>query len=251
MDKFLIPQWPSPERVRAISTTRTGGVSRRPYDGLNLGVHVGDSPEAVRENRRLLESALGLPGSPVWLNQVHGTDVIYVDRATAGVQTADAAWTDQPGCVLSVMTADCLPVLLASKSGDVVAVAHGGWRGLVNGILQKTVAALPVRTDEILAWLGPAIGPSKFEVGAEVRDAFVNIDSAFAACFQLSAQSTDKFFADIFRIGQHCLHDAGVTGVFGGGVCTFERQESYFSHRRDQGNTGRMASLLWMDHRIS
>lgn len=250
MDKFLTPQWPAATRVRSVSTTRSGGVSLSPYDSLNLGSHVDDDPDAVSRNRDILCSELSLPAVPAWMDQVHGVDVLYVDHNTTTVQTADAAWTDQPGCVLCVMTADCLPVLLASRSGLVVAVAHGGWRGLANGILQKTVDALPVEAGELVAWLGPAIGPSQFEVGSEVREAFVSRDPLFDDCFEPSPSGSEKFLADIFKLGEHSLHSAGVMQVFGSGICTYQDSRRFFSHRRDQGKTGRMASLIWIDNTL-
>lgn len=246
LNKFLSPQWPVSAKVKSVSTTRSGGISHPPYDGLNLGIHVGDNPDTVWKNRKHLEARLTLPGEPVWLNQVHGTDVLCIGRCRPALPTADAVWTDQTGCVLAVMTADCLPVLLASKSGDVVAAVHCGWRGLLDGILQKTVKSLPVNPSQVLAWLGPAIGPLNFEVGVEVRDAFISNDEKFDECFVVSRQADNKYYADIFKLGRRCLHAAGVHDVFGGGVCTVQ-DRNYFSHRRDLGQTGRMASLIWIE----
>lgn len=245
-DKYIVPNWSAMSRIKSVSTTRLGGHGVKPYDSFNLGEHVNDNAVVVKANRDQLTEELALPATPNWLNQVHGVDVVYCDRATDTVTTADAAWTDQPGCVLSVMTADCLPVLLASRSGGVVAVAHGGWRGLASGILESTVAALPVEPQLLQAWLGPAIGPNHFEVGSEVREAFLNQNPGFQHCFTESSLTADKYFANIFRLGEFCLRAAGVSQIFGGGICTFEGKKRFFSHRRDQGTTGRMASLIWI-----
>lgn len=246
MIKYLTPQWNVSENIKAYSTQRTGGSSQQPYADFNLGIHVGDDAASVQANRDILKAELALPGEPAWLDQVHGTELLYVGQNHAGLPTADAAWTDQPGCVLSVMTADCLPILLSTKAGETVAVVHGGWRGLANGILQKTVATLPARADEIVAWLGPAIGPRHFEVGSEVRDAFVRSNSTTADYFSQSASASDKFYADIFKLGEMSLREAGVADIFGGGVCTFQQSERFFSYRRDGGRTGRMASVIWI-----
>ena len=248
MSEFIKPDWPVPLNVNTVSTTRKPGVGCAPFDSFNLGLHVNDDPDVVTQNRAILKSECALPNLPQWLNQVHGTEIVHISRSSVSVPTADAAWTDSPGCVLSVMTADCLPVLFASRAGDCVAVAHGGWRGLVNGVLERTVEAMPVDNPaELLAWFGPAIGPECFEVGAEVRQAFVEKSSVFDECFLPTASDPDKYMADIFQIGRKCLQSVGVDAVFGGGVCTFQDKDRFFSHRRDGGKTGRMASLIWIN----
>ncbi len=245
-DNYVVPQWPAPSNVHSVSTTRLPGVGEIPFDRFNLGTHVGDNQKVVTENRAVLRSECGLPGPPQWLNQVHGIDVQYVAQVTDSVPTADAAWTDQPNCVLSVMTADCLPVLLSSRTGSCVAALHGGWRGLVGGIVEATVDAMPIdNPDDLIAWLGPAIGPQHFEVGAEVRSAFTDKSEKFNHCFA-ATEKPDKYLADIFEIGRQCLLASGVKSVFGGGVCTFQEKTHFFSHRRDAGITGRMASLIWI-----
>jgi YfiH family protein len=245
--KYVIPQWPVPEQIKSVSTTRQPGCSTEPFNSFNLGTHVGDDPAVVEKNRAVLQSDCSLPAAPQWLNQVHGCVVHRVDHVTESVPVADAAWTNTPNCVLSIMTADCLPVLLASRSGDCVAALHGGWRGLAEGVVKATVDALPVHDPaDLIAWLGPAIGPQHFEVGAEVRSAFVNKGKAFSRCFVKTA-GVDKYLADIFEIGRLCLHGAGVLSVHGGGVCTFKEKNRFFSHRRDAGKTGRMASLIWIN----
>ena len=195
--KLITPQWPAPSRVRACSTQRQGGVSTSPWNALNLGAHVGDNPDAVARNRQLLVKNAGLPAMPQWLEQVHGTEVV---RLTAGESTplrADACITDQPGVVCAIMTADCLPVLFCSQDGTEVAAAHAGWRGLCAGVLEKTLAQFRSPPEQIHAWLGPAIGPDAFEVGAEVRQAFMMQDPRAVQAFRPSG---DRFYADIWLL---------------------------------------------------
>ncbi|MCG9082710.1 peptidoglycan editing factor PgeF [Laribacter hongkongensis] len=238
----LTAGWPAPARVRTLITTRDGGVSLAPYASLNLGQHVGDDPAAVAENRARLRACL--PAEPFWLNQVHG---IGVQEACADAPDvppdADAGFTRQPGVVCAVMTADCLPVLLADRSGSVVAAAHAGWRGLCNGIIEATIARMAVPASDILAWLGPAIGPDAFEVGPEVRTAFMAHDPTAASAF--AAIPDGKYLADIYLLACQRLNACGVTEVHGGDACTVTERERYFSYRRD-GRTGRMASLIWL-----
>ena len=238
----LTADWPAPARVRTLVTTRDGGVSLAPYASLNLGQHVGDDPAAVAENRARLRACL--PAEPFWLNQVHG---IGVQEACADAPDvppdADAGFTRQPGVVCAVMTADCLPVLLTDRSGSVVAAAHAGWRGLCNGIIEATIARMAVPANDILAWLGPAIGPDAFEVGPEVRAAFMAHDPTAASAF--AAIPDGKYLADIYLLARQRLNACGVTDVHGGDACTVTERERYFSYRRD-GRTGRMASLIWL-----
>ncbi len=240
-DAWIVPDWPTPARVRALSTTRAGGVSAAPYASLNLGTHVGDDPACVAANRARVRSLL--PAEPCWLNQVHGTAV--VDAATAaGVPAADAAVSRTPGAVCVVMTADCLPVLLCDRAGTVVGAAHAGWRGLHGGVIEACVAAMRVAPSEIMAWLGPAIGPQAFEVGDEVRAAFVAADPGADAAFR-PAGVPGKWLADIYLLARRRLAALGVTAIHGGEGCTVAEPARFFSFRRD-GATGRMASLIWL-----
>lgn len=236
--ELILPEWPVPPHVTAFSTTRHGGVSLGCYAGLNLGDHVGDAPANVNRNRALL--AAMLPGTPCWLEQVHGVDVLELGAAPCGAQ-ADASWTDRPGQVCVVMTADCLPILLCNRRGTVVAAIHAGWRSLCAGIVERTMAALPVPGNEFLAWLGPAIGPQAFEVGAEVRAAFVAHASEAAEAF--SARGNGKYMADIYLLARQRLAAVGVSGVYGGNLCTVSDSDRFFSFRRD-GVTGRMGSFI-------
>ena len=240
--ELILPAWPAPSHVRALTTTRRGGVSLPPYDSLNLGAHVGDAAASVAENRRRVASELGLPGEPRWLTQVHGTCSTNAASAGEGCE-ADASHTDQPGVVCAVLTADCLPVLLCDREGRTVAAVHAGWRGLLNGVIEQTIAAMGVEGD-LLAWLGPAIGPHAFEVGEEVREAFVDAAPAAEAAFAPS--SDGRWLADIYTLARQRLQGAGVDGIHGGEHCTFSEPERFYSYRRD-GRTGRMASLIWME----
>lgn len=239
---WLIPDWPAPARVRALVTTRAGGVSMAPYAGLNLGDHVGDDPARVAQNRAILRASL--PAEPAWLKQVHGIAVLDADSDIAASE-ADASVARQAGPVCAVLTADCLPVLFCDRDGSVVAAAHAGWRGLVGGMLEATVAAMQVPADRIMAWLGPAIGAHAFEVGDEVRDAFVNAQAQADAAF-IARTGSNKWLADIYALARFRLQRIGVNQVYGGGACTYSEAERFYSYRRD-GVTGRMASLIWLE----
>ncbi|MBA1146233.1 peptidoglycan editing factor PgeF [Ectothiorhodospiraceae bacterium WFHF3C12] len=241
--ELILPDWPVPAGVRAVSTTRSGGVSAPPFDTLNLGGHTGDDPAAVAENRRWLAEAAGMPSAPRWLNQVHGTDVLHVTEAGAP-EDADAAWTDRPGRVCAVLTADCLPVILAAVDGSAVGVAHAGWRGLSAGVLESLIDEMRAAPRELVAWLGPAIGPAAFEVGPEVREAFLARDDGAEAAFQSSPAG--RWLADIYMLARRRLDAAGVEAVFGGGSCTVADSRRFFSYRRD-GETGRMATAIWLE----
>lgn len=220
-------------------TTRAGGVSVGPFASLNLATHVQDDPIAITENRRRLRATL--PAEPIWLNQVHGTQIIQADSAS-GVPDADASFTRSRHTVCAVMTADCLPVLFCARDGGVVAAAHAGWRGLAGGVLEATVAAMQVPPDEVIAWLGAAIGPDAFEVGPEVRDAFLASHPQSSTAFKPQQQ---KWLADIYTLARIRLNACGVSAIHGGGLCTYTDAARFYSYRRD-GTTGRMATLIWL-----
>ncbi len=241
-EALIVPDWPAPARVRALGTTRQGGISSPPFAWLNLADHVGDDPACVAENRRRLVLGAGLPAEPAWLEQVHGTDVVDAGIITAPV-AADAAFTRQPGRPCVVMTADCLPVLLCDRAGTVVAAAHAGWRGLVGGVIGATVARMATPPAALLAWLGPAIGPRAFEVGEEVRAAFLALDAGNADCFQPSPAG--RWLADLYGLARRQLCALGIGAVSGGDLCTVSDAERFFSYRRDR-HTGRMATLIWL-----
>lgn len=248
MKTSIEPDWPAPASVLALSTTRLGGQSRPPYASFNLAHHVGDDPLAVNANRALLARELP-PGSAVqWLNQVHGARVIPAGRDGA-LPEADASFTAESGIACAVMTADCLPVLFCTRAGDRVAAAHAGWRGLVGGVLEATVAAMGAAPAEIMAWLGPAIGPGAFEVGPEVREAFLAAaggdQQATDRCFLPSATRSGHYLADLYGLARIRLHLAGIGDIYGGDFCTFDDFERFYSYRRD-GETGRMASLVML-----
>ena len=239
---WIVPDWPVPLTVRAVTTTRHGGVSEDPYRSMNPADHVGDDPQSVRINRERLQALLDLPEAPVWLQQVHGTGIVDAARAGAGA-TGDGSWTDRAGIVCAVLTADCLPVLLSDAQGRCVAAVHAGWRGLAAGVIEAAVSALPVAGRDLLAWLGPAIGPRAFAVGEEVRAAFMAHDPGADAAFTQGADGGLQ--ADLYRLAHQRLAGAGVEAVYGGGECTVSDATRFYSYRRD-GATGRMASLIWL-----
>jgi len=236
----IYPDWPAPATVRAVSTMRQGGISTGPWASLNLADHVDDDPRAVQENRRLLREALDLPAEPMWLRQVHGNRVV---EAGSGDQQADASVVRVPGCVSAVLTADCLPALFCDRAGQRVAAAHAGWRGLASGVLENTVREMEVDPGKLLVWLGPAIGPQAFEVGDEVRSAFVDSHPQAAGAF--APRPGHRWLADLYKLARIRLSAVGVHAVYGGDRCTFTETDDFYSYRRD-GETGRMASLIWL-----
>jgi YfiH family protein len=247
---FIFPDWTDiPNNIGALTTTRRGGVSCAPYDdgtgkgGLNLGLHVSDDAKSVRKNRELLRTAL--PAEPSWLTQVHGTDVVDAAVIQSAIE-ADASVTTMPGVVCAIQTADCLPVLFCDSAGKVVGAAHAGWRGLLHGVLENTIERMQTAgAQEIFAWMGPAIGPQSFEVGAEVMHAFCERDAQTAVCFTQQGSSQEKYLADIYQLARHAMHKAGVSKISGGGFCTVTERDKFYSYRRDK-ITGRMASLIWL-----
>jgi len=243
--EIIAADWPAAAHIHACTTTRKGGVSRGVYQGLNLATHVHDDAGHVARNREILAHQLKLPAEPVWLNQVHSARVIRVDATTD--LTADAACTDQPGAVCAVLTADCLPVFFTDAAGSCVGIAHAGWRGLHAGVISATLEmmqTLAASAGEIMVWLGPAIGPNAFEVGAEVVEAFSSKNPANSAAF--TRTDADHWLCDIYRLARTELALAGVEQVYGGGLCTHGDAGRFYSWRRE-GETGRMASLIWMD----
>lgn len=242
---FIHASWPAPASVVALTTTRSGGVSEGPYASFNLGAHVDDRSEHVVENRRRLrEDYLCLDAEPRWLNQVHGHTVSLLDaNATSVIPTADASYTQTPGQICAVLTADCLPVLLCNRAGTEIAAIHVGWRGCLAGILSHTVHCFQSPPSELLVWLGPCIGPEAFEVGPEVLDAFISQDPGAVAAFQPKA--TQKFNANLYQLATLSLARAGVKAVYGGDYCTVSDQKRFFSYRREGGVTGRMATLIY------
>ena len=243
----LKPDWPAPDRVRAVSTTRVGGVSVPPWNSLNLGSHVEDNPEHVQENRRRLAESLKLGSARIgWLNQVHGTAVVELTPNNVGQSAeADASYTRHPGIACAILTADCLPVILADREGTVVGAAHCGWRSLCGGVIENLVSEMAVAPETLQAWLGPAIGPDSFEVGPEVREAFLEHDPKAAQSFKAEGARPGHFMADIYALATLRLNHLGVSSVTGGGLCTVQDSDRFFSYRRD-GQTGRMATLVWL-----
>jgi len=240
-ESWLLPQWPIPERVMAVTTTRVGGVSGGPYAGLNLADHVGDDQAAVLANRNWLRQQLALPDEPCWLAQSHSTRVVAAARSPAP-QTADGAYSRIPGEVCAVLTADCLPLLLSNAAGTEVAAVHCGWRGLSGGIIEACLGQMGSPAEQCLAWLGPTIGAAVYEVGAEVRTAFLRHDPACGGAFK--PVGAGRWLADLGSLASHRLRQCGVTQIFGGEICSFQ-DARFYSYRRD-GVTGRMASLIWI-----
>ncbi len=238
---FIRPLWPAPPAVQAASSLRTGGVSKAPFSSLNLGTHVEDDAGHVRENRARLSATLGLEAEPLWLDQVHGTTVIEAQHYQPRIQ-ADACVTTAAGQTCVVMTADCLPVLFCSQDGSTVAAAHAGWRGLAAGVLEAVVERMRISADDLLVWMGPAIGPAAFEVGDEVREAFCKRQPADCAAFARNPKG--RWQANLYELARSRLNEMGVTAVYGGDFCTYAEPARFFSHRRD-GRTGRMATMIW------
>ena len=245
---ILTPDWPAPPGVHAAFTLRSGGVSAAPFDSLNVGAHVGDQAAAVKENRRRVRAHLHLPEEPSWMEQVHGIEVLDLDAALeaapAGTTRADAALTRRAARVCVVQVADCLPVLLAARDGSAVAAAHAGWRGLAAGVLEATVRRLALEPHSLIAWLGPAIGQAHFEVGDEVRRAFLAHDAAVASAF--IGNSRGRWQCNLVALARARLAALGVAAVFGGEWCTYADAGRFFSYRRN-GRCGRMAALIWRE----
>lgn len=240
MTHWITADWPAPARVHTATTLRSGGVSLAEFSSLNPALHVHDKQAHVMANRQVIQVMLDLPSEPVWLQQTHSTRVVCADHFKPEEAVADASYSAEKNVVCAILTADCLPILLCDQSASCVGAIHGGWRGLLNGIVANTVAKMP--DTSLLAWLGPAIGAQCFEVGSDVYQAFTNQSSQFASAFM--PQSGDKYLADIYQIARILLNNAGVQQIYGGQFCTVTEKERFFSYRRD-GQTGRIATLIW------
>ncbi len=242
-EQLIFPKWPAPQSVQAWVSTRPGGFSQDKWSSWNLADYVGDDPAAVSANRTLLRQLACLPGEPVWLNQVHSDRAILLSSDSRAGLTADAAVTCSRNVVCAVLTADCLPILLCDCPGLIVGIVHAGWRGLVAGIIERTVAAMSCRPSQIMAWLGPAIGPQVFEVGADVVEACTREDPH--ACTAFAPLQEGRWLADIYQLARLRLRQSEVEAIYGGGLCTLTDRQRFFSYRRD-GITGRIASLIWL-----
>jgi len=242
MPDMIIPNWQVPNNVKAYTTTRKGGVSIAPYDSFNLADHVDDNPEHVKINRQLLKTNLHLPNEPIWLKQVHSTTSVIANQENTG-QCADAVYSYEKNTVCVVMTADCLPVLLTNQQGNMVAAIHAGWRGLAGGILETTLQQLNVISEDVIVWLGPAISGKAFEVGDEVRTAF--IDFLPQAEHAFIPTRAGHWLADLYLLAKQRLNQQGITQIYGGEFCTYTDESRFYSYRRDK-QTGRMASLIWL-----
>ncbi|HSW69022.1 MAG TPA: peptidoglycan editing factor PgeF [Gammaproteobacteria bacterium] len=244
MNHVILPDWPAPAHVRAATTLRSGGVSEAPYHTFNLAENVNDDEQAVRINRNILKNMLSLPDEPIWLKQIHSQTVVLAETRARG-READASFTHQTGQVCVVTTADCLPVLVCNRRGTSVAAIHAGWRGLANGIIENTLQAMSLSPLDILVWLGPAIGPKVYELGAEVREAFVKNDAASESAF-VPSHNKDRWLGNLYVLAKLRLQKQGISAIYGGEFCTYSEKERFFSYRRDGNQTGRMASLIWM-----
>lgn len=250
-DHYLKPEWPAPANVRAFFTLRSDGHSDGAYAAFNLADHVGDAPEAVAANRSQMQRELTLPNKPQWLEQIH-SDKVVVAKGDGTVPTADASYASEKGIVCTVLTADCLPLLICNRDGTEVAAIHAGWRGLTGGVIRETIAAMASAPEDLLVWLGPAIGPQAFECGVDVLEAAFESSiseshaAAIARCFTPHTKKPLHFLADIYALGRAELAEVGVTEIYGGDRCTVTEASEFFSFRRD-GDTGRMASLIWFE----
>ncbi|MGJ0430978.1 peptidoglycan editing factor PgeF [Methylobacter sp.] len=238
---WLEPDWPAPSHIHAATTLRSGGVSKGTFASLNPATHVGDDAGTIRQNRQIIKTMLGLPAEPVWLEQIHSNKAVDAGKTQSLVQ-ADASYTDEAGIVCAVLTADCLPLLVCNAEGSRIAAIHAGWRGLLSGVIGNTVTAMG--NQDLLVWLGPAIGPACFEVGAEVREAFIEKSAGFATAFKECGNG--KWLADIYQLARSDLAGLGIDRIYGGNLCTVTDHERFYSYRRDK-ETGRMATLIWRD----
>ncbi|HHF3864035.1 multi-copper polyphenol oxidoreductase [Haemophilus influenzae] len=243
--QVINPNWNVSKNIHAFTTTREGGVSLEPYLSFNLGDHVGDDKSAVKANRTLLVEKFCLPQTPIFLTQTHSTRVIQLPYSGQNLE-ADAVYTNVPNQVCVVMTADCLPVLFSTTSGNEVAAAHAGWRGLCDGVLEETVKYFQAKSEDIIAWFGPAIGPKAFQVGIDVVEKFVAVDEKAKLAFQPDAIEEGKYLSNLYQIATQRLNNLGITQIYGGNHCTFNEKEKFFSYRRDN-QTGRMASVIWFE----
>jgi len=239
---WITPNWNAPKQVKAFASTRIGGCSKSPYEGLNLGMHVGDDPILVQSNRDLLQQQTEMPTAPVWLNQTHSTVVLEVVQPTNDVLNADGVITSSPNVVCSAMTADCLPVLITNTQGTQVAAVHAGWRGLAGGIVEN---ALTHFSNDVMLWLGPAIGPQAFEVGEDVLQAFLDYDSKAATAF-VPGKQQGKWWANMATLTRLRMAKLGIDQVFDSGLCTYQDPQRFYSYRRD-GVTGRQATFIWIN----
>ncbi|MCK9141126.1 peptidoglycan editing factor PgeF [Haemophilus influenzae] len=243
--QVINPNWNVSKNIHAFTTTREGGVSLEPYLSFNLGDHVGDDKSAVKTNRTLLVEKFCLPQTPIFLTQTHSTRVIQLPYSGQNLE-ADAVYTNVPNQVCVVMTADCLPVLFSTTSGNEVAAAHAGWRGLCDGVLEETVKYFQAKSEDIIAWFGPAIGPKAFQVGVDVVEKFVAVDEKAKLAFQPDVIEDGKYLGNLYQIATQRLNNLGITQIYGGNHCTFNEKEKFFSYRRDN-QTGRMASVIWFE----
>ncbi len=241
---YINPDWPAPPTIKAYTSTRVNGHSKAPFDSFNLATHVEDDPEAVSQNRQQLVRELTLPHEPIWLKQVHGTTVVTLDNYSGAEPEADAALTRRPNRVCTVLTADCLPLLLCDVNGKEVAAVHAGWQGLLAGVIDAAIESLNTPPENVLAWLGPAIGPDAFEINEEIRASYISRDKNNGSAFH---QRNQSWYGDLYELARINLARHGIKHVTSGNFCTYRDSQRFFSYRRAQGLTGRMATLIWIE----
>ncbi len=244
MNSYIIPNWPAPKNIRAYTSTRLDGFSGSPYDSFNLSLATGDAKESVLKNRQKLYRDLDIKGEPFWLQQEHSNIILATtNNILPCPPTADASFTRKINDVCIVLTADCVPILLCDNQGTMVAAVHAGWKGIVQGIIENSIGALGVNPSQLLAWLGPAIGPHAFQVGPEMVDIF---HQKFLNCRPAFRKVGASYFGDLYQLATHCLKMAGVQNIYGGEFCTFSQKDIFYSHRRDGKKSGRIASMIWL-----
>lgn len=244
MNDYIKPNWPTPENVKAYTSTHKGGISKPPYDSFNFSLKTGDNPNAVLTNRKILSQKLNLPKEPIWLKQEHTDIVLHLNKNSQPTETpADASFTTDNGVVCVVLTADCVPILVCDQAGTIVAAIHAGWKGIAKGVIASTIKAMDIDPSNLLAWLGPAIGPNSFEVGHDFYETFLTQDPETKEAF---VKHKDRFLANIYFLASLSLKKAGINKIYGGGFCTFTQEDLFYSYRRDGEKTGRMASLIWL-----
>lgn len=246
MLELIFPSWDAPQNIRAFTTTRKGGISLPPFEGLNVGDHVGDNLEAVLKNRQLIEKKCQLPQAPIYLQQTHSTKVLTLPLNSTSNLNADAVYTQTKNQICTVMTADCLPLLICNRKGSEVAVVHAGWRGLCEGVIENTLKNFQSSPQDLMVWLAPAISQQAFQVGKEVRAAFIEKDPNAHLAFKKDPLKSDKYYADLYHLARLRLERFGLSQIFGGDYCTFSDPEHFYSYRRE-GQTGRMATMIWFE----
>lgn len=247
----IYANWPAPSMIKTLITTRQGGYSQKPYNNFNVATHVGDNPDAVQQNRELLNKFL--PSEPIWLDQQHTNICLEVNRSShQALSIADASLTTHENTVCAVLTADCMPLLICNKNATIVSAVHAGWKGMANGIIEKSIKKILEQTqetaDQLMIWLGPAISQPSFEVGEDVRQQFIQKHPLSVEAFKPKTSTSNKYFCDLYRISHIILNQLGINQIYGDNYCTYKDEERFYSYRRE-GITGRIASMIWINNK--